>query len=314
MRIASLTLAALAVSTSSPAQTPVGQFAGAFQDSFETQLSSSFDPCVVGDVLQGLATLCAGNAHLASSWVGSSCQIMPNSGNVLFGATSGSATLEFTDSVSRFGAWFGNNSTPNTVLANFFDSGGVSVGSAPVTVNPDCVWVWNGWDLTGLDVTMIQLVPSTGRVMLDDLEADTVIELGTNFCSSSVNSTGMEALISATGSTSIAANDLVLHAETLPSGEPGIFYYGRTEIQATFGDGFRCIGLTTPGSIVRLFPFAVADPGGHMSFAVDNTMPPSMLGQIDAGETWKFQAWFRDPGAMGSGFNLSDGLSLTFLP
>jgi hypothetical protein len=37
-------------------------------------------------------------------------------------------------------------------------------------------------------------------------------------------------------------------------------------------------------------------------------------GAITAGDTWHFQAWFRDRFAQGANFNLSDGLSLTFLP
>ena len=37
-------------------------------------------------------------------------------------------------------------------------------------------------------------------------------------------------------------------------------------------------------------------------------------GQIQAGATWNFQAWYRDPAGGPSGFNLSDGLGITFCP
>ena len=34
-------------------------------------------------------------------------------------------------------------------------------------------------------------------------------------------------------------------------------------------------------------------------------------GQIDPGDLWHFQFWYRDPGA---GFNLSNGLRVEFCP
>ena len=72
--------------------------------------------------------------------------------------------------------------------------------------------------------------------------------------------------------------------------------------------GFRCIG----GTVYRLdVTVAVA---GVLSHALDVTDPPSPGGQITAGSTWNFQAWFRDPAGGGAAFNLSDGLNVTFSP
>ncbi len=51
-----------------------------------------------------------------------------------------------------------------------------------------------------------------------------------------------------------------------------------------------------------------------MTFLVDNTSPPSAATQITSGSTWNFQAWFRDPIAGGSFFDMSDGLNVTFGP
>ena len=51
-----------------------------------------------------------------------------------------------------------------------------------------------------------------------------------------------------------------------------------------------------------------------LGFAFDNTQPPNAQVVVLPGSTWNFQAWFRDPSAGNSGFNLSDGLSLSFLP
>ena len=54
--------------------------------------------------------------------------------------------------------------------------------------------------------------------------------------------------------------------------------------------------------------------GGTLQHLLDNTNPPNTFTVIAPGTTWNFQAWFRDPAAGGSGFNLSNGLELTFLP
>ena len=49
---------------------------------------------------------------------------------------------------------------------------------------------------------------------------------------------------------------------------------------------------------------------GTLSHALDLTNLPG-TGQIAAGSTWNFQAWFR----VGAGqFDLSDGLEVSFVP
>ena len=37
-------------------------------------------------------------------------------------------------------------------------------------------------------------------------------------------------------------------------------------------------------------------------------------GEILPGSTWNTQFWYRDPAFGGAGFNLSDGLGVTFAP
>ena len=88
--------------------------------------------------------------------------------------------------------------------------------------------------------------------------------------------------------------------------------YGVDSVYATDldGDGNRCVG-GTQGSVVRMFPFAQADGGGVLHHALDNTLP--VHAPVAAGATLNFQAWFRDPLGF-TGFNLSDGLSVTFAP
>ena len=131
--------------------------------------------------------------------------------------------------------------------------------------------------------------------------------IGTTYCTALPNSSALPALMSASGSTSVAANDLVLRAAPLPD-QPGLFYYGPMQIFVPFGNGFRCVG----GTVGRL-PITVAT-NGELVHALDNTAPPNGSVVITSGSTWNFQAWFRDPPAGGAAFNLSDGLEVSFVP
>jgi hypothetical protein len=130
-----------------------------------------------------------------------------------------------------------------------------------------------------------------------------------NYCVAALNSTGFPALISSVGSLSIAANNFQLYCSGVPPNKNGIFYYGPQETQVPFGHGFRCVGGTT----FRL-PVVQADAFGDMFYDLDFTQPPanSGPGQIVGGATWRFQCWYRDPQAGPPGYNLSDGLRVTF--
>jgi len=126
--------------------------------------------------------------------------------------------------------------------------------------------------------------------------------LGTPFCVATPTSCGGAASISAFGSEHLANKNLVLSADGVPD-QPGIFFFGTSEIQVPFGNGFQCVG---GGDIDRL-P-VVRGSGCRMTCEVDFAARAALgLGP----GTWKFQAWFRDPAAGGSAFNLSDGLSVT---
>ena len=109
--------------------------------------------------------------------------------------------------------------------------------------------------------------------------------IGTNYCSSVPNSTGLAAVISASGSTSVAENDLTLFCGPLPvPDQPGLFFFGPNQTQLPFGNGFRCIA--TP--IVRINPPQSSAAGMAM-----RVVDLSALG-IPAG-TQNFQYWYRDP-------------------
>ena len=87
----------------------------------------------------------------------------------------------------------------------------------------------------------------------------------------------------------------------------GIFFFGADQDQVPFGNGFLCVG----GMLFRLDVELAA--GNVLTHAVDFGAPPASQ-QIAAGTTWNFQAWFRDPVAGGANFDLSDALTIAFVP
>ncbi|TDJ70662.1 MAG: hypothetical protein E2O39_09720 [Planctomycetota bacterium] len=132
---------------------------------------------------------------------------------------------------------------------------------------------------------------------------------GINYCIALPNSTGNAAIISATGSASVSANDLVLHAGPVPANQAGIFYYGAGTNNSAFGNGIRCVSTGGIG-VFRLPPTGTAN--GMLTFPVDFTNPSQIVGTILPSSTWFFQAWYRDPAAGGASFNLSDGYEILF--
>jgi hypothetical protein len=134
-------------------------------------------------------------------------------------------------------------------------------------------------------------------------QVDVYEPVGLNYCVATANSTGCAASIYATGSKSIASNDLVLSSSCMPNGV-FLFFHATNQVQVPFGDGFLCAG----GSAVRILPPGFAT-GGLAEVSVDL---PSV--GITAPGLRNFQCWFRDPAAGGSGFSTSDALAITFLP
>jgi len=135
-----------------------------------------------------------------------------------------------------------------------------------------------------------------------------------NYCTAQPNSTGAPASISASGSQVVASNDLTLHAAGMPPGQFGILLTSMTQGSSPLGAGTLCLG----GSIVRFQgPGQVlqASPGGEFSLQIDLTaIPAGTPVAVAAGETWNFQAWFRDVDpVLGNTANLTDGLEVPFL-
>ena len=136
--------------------------------------------------------------------------------------------------------------------------------------------------------------------------------IGTNYCPAAVNSTGAAGMMSAEGSLTAANNDLTVTASNLPPNQFGLFV---TSMQQGFSmgtngtsNGNLCLG----GTIGRLPTILNSGSSGSFSLPVDLTAIPQGNGTVSAmgGQSWNFQAWFRD--AVGLGSNFTDGLEVTF--
>jgi hypothetical protein len=130
--------------------------------------------------------------------------------------------------------------------------------------------------------------------------------VGVNYCEVVPSSLQIKSRIWASGSSSVATNDLTVLAGPTPY-TIGILYYGNAQIQVPFGNGYRCVA----GQTQRLAP-AGAPTCGILSRTIDWNAQPAFLAQ--PGTTLYFQSWFRDPFSGPFGFNLSDGYAIQLLP
>ena len=125
-------------------------------------------------------------------------------------------------------------------------------------------------------------------------------------CSSTVPTNGpfgVPARLEICGSGEVARNDLTLHATFLPQDAVGVFLVSQSRAYVPMAYGGRrtlCLG----GDVRRLSgaPFSASSHGcgGWCSYVgsatVDLTSMPTSAGSIavQPGETWIFQAWFRE--------------------
>ena len=142
-------------------------------------------------------------------------------------------------------------------------------------------------------------------------------ELGTAYCDPAVpNSTGVPAVISVEGSSVVADNDLTLTASSLPVNAFGFFIVsstqgfianpgGSTGNLCVLGDIGRYVG---PGQIMS------SGLGGAFSLAIDLASITQPMGPVGTspGDTWNFQAWYRDTDPAGATSNFTHGLEVSF--
>jgi len=137
---------------------------------------------------------------------------------------------------------------------------------------------------------------------------------GSFVCSPAIsNSTGTAAYINGTGNSTLAANALGLEARGLPLNSFGFFLVSRTQASVLNPGGSQ--GRLCLGGAIGRYQNMVQNSGnaGLIELAIDNTRLATPTGPVaaQAGETWTFQAWYRDANPNPTS-NFSDALAITF--
>lgn len=143
----------------------------------------------------------------------------------------------------------------------------------------------------------------SGWVSLVDLFSS-----ATSYCTAGQNSTGQLVHIRATGTASIVRDDLRLWSSGLPVGSMGCYVYAVGQQALPFGNGTLCLAGQ------RYFMPLQLEQSGVAVRDVQYGGSPALGGAITAGSTWNFQYRYRDPAAGAAQFNLSDAVSIPFVP
>ena len=220
----------------------------------------------------------------------------------------------------RFNRWL-------SVQGSASDQARVRVNGTQIYINPttnlnDGGWVAQDFDISALadnnpSVQIEWSLVSNGSTNyggwnVDDVKVVWVEDLPdpcpapSNYCVGAVNSTGSGAVMGYQGSGNLSLNDLTVLCTGAPAFTSGVIFFGPNAIQVPFGNGFRCVG----GAVSR-FPVQQTNEFGDMSRLMNLNAMPQL---VTSGSTWRFQFWYRDNAGGGAGYNLSDGLAVTFCP
>lgn len=134
------------------------------------------------------------------------------------------------------------------------------------------------------------------------------VTVGVNECGSSANSSGQFATLRAFGSNSLASQSLTLSVVGAPANQFGLYLYGPTAATVPVGASTLCVD---PQGLIR----GRVEQGqfAGLSFSIPYADPAPGASPIAAGDTFRFQAWFRDPGSV-DGFGMTDAMRVTFVP
>ncbi|QDV09583.1 Legume lectin domain protein [Planctomycetes bacterium Poly30] len=202
----------------------------------------------------------------------------------------------------------GNKIAGPTTLVEYAGTGRASV--AGLSAGPDGLYFTDLYRDSGNNPT------ATGanllRIRWIGADLGECGSLGQSYCGpAELNSTGLPATIRARGSENVMDNDFMLDVEQLPTNSFGYCLGSRTQgfaVAPGGSSGNLCLG----GTIGRFVAQAQnSGASGTFNITVDLANMPSPLSSVTVGETWNFQAWFRDFQLFVTS-NFSDGVSVTF--
>ena len=140
--------------------------------------------------------------------------------------------------------------------------------------------------------------------VLDSCECSAPVE----YCLPGANSSGNLARIEVLGLPSLSVNQLTLRVSGMPANKPGLFFHGANAANQVLGDGKLCVAAP----ITRMDPPSVSNASGVIDYPLDLGM--FGLDSLSAGETRRFQLWFRDPQGGVFGFTFSSAVAVEFCP
>jgi hypothetical protein len=140
--------------------------------------------------------------------------------------------------------------------------------------------------------------------------------IGTGYCATAPNSTGAPAELSALGDPIASANDLTLLGENLPALTFGFFLTSPDQLFESNPGGSAgnlCVGPSI-GRYVGPGQIQSSGVSGTIALTLDLTQHPTPGGfvTVQAGQTWNFQAWYRDAAAGSGVSNFTNGFEITF--
>ncbi|MEE2941699.1 MAG: hypothetical protein VX460_15030, partial [Planctomycetota bacterium] len=192
---------------------------------------------------------------------------------------------------------------------------------------------WRSATLVAADFTAAGITPSNSmrmRFTANDGNPQSIVEagidgfsvssvdcggVGSNYCGpAATNSAGLSATIRAEGSSAAADNDVTLYVEDLPLNVFGLLVTSQTQGNTpNVGGGLGTLCIS--GQIGR-FNANIGNSGSQGEFAIAldlNQIPEGgSFVSVVAGETWNFQAWYRDTVSGLPTSNLSDAVSILF--
>ncbi|QDV09009.1 hypothetical protein Poly30_45650 [Planctomycetes bacterium Poly30] len=310
-------LVLLTSSSNALAQTgPIPPFVGEQFEGFETQfvgVGGQHPPggttSLIGGLFDGTASLSTSGGSILIQLSGSTfstCSSVHRTGSFQLGCFLGGCSIQFTSDQAALGGYFAtDNSTAQDPFSRewdvrFFDASGNSIGIETFLISNQCgQYEWQGWSLPSgtRRVTFEGRLPNK-TLLMDDLMVSPTLPLGRAHCVSEETSLEERGYCGATGSSSAASNAVSLHATQLPPNAFGFFLASRDAglvVHPGGSAGTLCLG----GSIGRYVgPGQIQNSGasGSFSLPLDLTAIPQPNGAVpaQAGETWRFQAWFRD--------------------
>lgn len=159
-----------------------------------------------------------------------------------------------------------------------------------------------------------------GTVYVDNVcmtAAPLNLSIGSNYCTANPHYAGGPAVMGATGSTSVFANNVTLRMTDMPPFEFGFFMVSDSSMASTPtppNNNNLCLG--GPAATIGRYNLAgqILNGGaaGEIALAIDLTAVPQgqTVASVAPGQTWYFQGWYRE--TVPNSSNFSDALQITF--